>query len=135
MLGTAYFSVSNDEAARKNFARAYELKDGRLTQEENFQTTALYHSYITGNLEKETTVLLLYQQAYPRSAFAANRLGIAYSTIGRKDEALKQFYRAIELVLRCLPLSTTRMPARRSCSWTAYPTPRNYSGGGSRKAR
>jgi eukaryotic-like serine/threonine-protein kinase len=97
VLGTAYFSVSNDQAARKNFARAYELKDGRLTQEENFQTTALYHSYITGNLEKETTVLLLYQQAYPRSAFAANRLGIAYSTIGRRDEALKQFYRAIEL--------------------------------------
>ena len=97
VLGTAYFSVSNDEAARKNFTQAYELKDGRLTQEENFQTTALYHSYITGNLEKETTVLLLYQQAYPRSAFAANRLGIAYSTIGRKDEALKQFYRAIEL--------------------------------------
>jgi eukaryotic-like serine/threonine-protein kinase len=97
VLGTAYFSVINDEAARKNFAKAYELKDSRLTQEENFQTTALYHSYITGNLEKEITVLVLYQQAYPRSAFAANRLGIAYATIGKKDEALRQFNRAIEL--------------------------------------
>ena len=97
VLGTAYFSVANDQAARKNFARAYELKDARLTQEENFQTTALYHFYITGNLEKETTVLVLYQQAYPRSAFAANRLGIAYGTIGRTEEALQQFNRAIEL--------------------------------------
>lgn len=52
---------------------------------------------MTGNLEKEITVLVLYQQAYPRSAFAANRLGIAYATIGKKDEALKQFNRAIEL--------------------------------------
>ncbi|MFZ0645407.1 MAG: winged helix-turn-helix domain-containing protein, partial [Candidatus Acidiferrales bacterium] len=97
VLGTAYFSVANDQAARKNFARAYELKDARLTQEENFQTTALYHFYITGNLEKETTVLVLYQQAYPRSAFAANRLGIAYGTIGRREEALQQFNHAIEL--------------------------------------
>lgn len=97
VLGTTYFSVSNDQAARKNFARAYELKDTRLTQEENFQTTALYHSYITGNLEKEITVLVLYQQAYPRSAFAANRLGVAYGTIGQTDKALQQFNRAIEL--------------------------------------
>src|ERR1700730_16890721 len=53
MLGSAHHSIGDDEGARKNFARAFELKDRRLTQEENFQTTALYHSAITGNLEKE----------------------------------------------------------------------------------
>jgi eukaryotic-like serine/threonine-protein kinase len=97
VLGTAYFSLGDDQASRKNFARAYELKDARLTQEENFQTTALYHSYITGNLEKETAVLVLYQQTYPRSAFAANRLGIAYGSLGRTEEAFQQFSRAIDL--------------------------------------
>jgi DNA-binding winged helix-turn-helix (wHTH) protein/Flp pilus assembly protein TadD len=95
-LGTAYYSISDDQAARKNFTKAYELKDARLTQEENFQTTALYHSYITGNLEKETAVLVLYQQVYPRSVFAANRLGIAYATLGRTDEALQKFNWAID---------------------------------------
>jgi eukaryotic-like serine/threonine-protein kinase len=96
VLGTTYYSLGDDQASRKNFARAYELKDARLTQEENFQTTALYHAYITGNLEKETAVLVLYQQTYPRSVFAANRLGIAYAMLGRKEEALQQFNWAID---------------------------------------
>jgi eukaryotic-like serine/threonine-protein kinase len=96
VLGTAYYSISDDQASRKNFAKAYELKDARLTQEENFQTTALYHAYITGNLEKETAVLVLYQQVYPRSVFAANRLGIAYAMLGRTEEALQKFNWAID---------------------------------------
>ena len=41
MLGGAYHGIGDEQASRKNFARAFELKDGRLTQEENFQTTAL----------------------------------------------------------------------------------------------
>jgi len=91
MLGHSYFSVGDGEVAKKNFAKAYNLKDGRVTQEENFQITVYYHSYVTGNLEKEIPVLLLYQQAYPRSVIAANRLGIAYAMTGRKEDALQQF--------------------------------------------
>jgi tetratricopeptide (TPR) repeat protein/DNA-binding winged helix-turn-helix (wHTH) protein len=96
MLGSAHHSIGDDEGARKNFARAFELKDRRLTQEENFQTTALYHSAITGNLEKEIAVLVLYKQAYPRSAFAFNLLGITYAQLGRTQEALQEFYWAID---------------------------------------
>jgi tetratricopeptide (TPR) repeat protein len=95
MLGHSYFSIGDGETAKKNFAKAFKLKDGRVTQEENFQITAYYHSYITGNLEKETAVLVLYQQAFPRSVSAANRLGIAYMMSGRKEEALQQFNWAI----------------------------------------
>ena len=92
----AYHSIGDDQASRKNFSRAFELKDRRLTQEENFQTTALYHSSITGNLEKETAVLVLYKQAYPRSATASNLSGIAYAQLGRMEEALQEFYWAID---------------------------------------
>ncbi|MGH9498251.1 MAG: winged helix-turn-helix domain-containing protein [Terriglobales bacterium] len=91
MLGHSYFSIGDGQVARKNFAKAFSLKDGRVTHEENFQITAYYHSYVSGNVEKETAVLLLYQQAYPRSVIAANRLGIAYSKSGKKEEALQQF--------------------------------------------
>jgi len=96
MLGRVFHSTGDDEASRKDFARAFELKDRRLTQEENFQTTALYHSAITGNLEKEAAVLVLYRQAYPRSVFASNLLGIAYAQLGRTEEALQEFYWAID---------------------------------------
>jgi DNA-binding winged helix-turn-helix (wHTH) protein/tetratricopeptide (TPR) repeat protein len=95
-LGTAFYSISDDQDAWKNFAKAYELKDARLTQEENFQTTALYHAFVTGNLEKENAVLVLYQQAYPRSVFAVNHLGINYAMLGRTDEALERFMWAIK---------------------------------------
>jgi eukaryotic-like serine/threonine-protein kinase len=95
-LGSAYYSIGDDQSSTKNFSKAFELKDRRLTQEEKFQTTALYHNYITGNLEKATAVLVLYQQAYPRSVFAANRLGIAYAELGRTEDALKQFRWAMD---------------------------------------
>ena len=95
MLGSAYHSIGDGQASRENFAKAFELKDRRLTQEENFQTTALYDSSITGNLEKETAVLVLYKEAYPRSVSAYNLLGIAYAQQGRTEEALQNFNWAI----------------------------------------
>jgi eukaryotic-like serine/threonine-protein kinase len=96
MLGSAYHGIGDGEASRKNLARAFELRDRHLTQEENFQTTALYHLSITGNLEKATAVLVLYKQAYPRSALAYNLSGIAYAQLGRTEEALQEFYWAID---------------------------------------
>jgi DNA-binding winged helix-turn-helix (wHTH) protein/tetratricopeptide (TPR) repeat protein len=97
MLGSAYHSIADAQASRRNFAKAFELKDRRLTQEENFQTTALYHLSTTGNLEKAAAVLVLYKQAYPRSVFALNLSGIAYAQLGKTEEALQEFYRAIDL--------------------------------------
>ena len=75
MLGSSYHGIGEDEASRKNFARAFELKDKHLTQEENFLVTATYYWNITGNLEKESAVLVLYKQEYPRSATPFGWLG------------------------------------------------------------
>lgn len=91
MLASSYHGVGDDEASRQNFARAFQLKDKRLTQEENFLATATYYWNVTGNLEKENAVLILYQQVYPRSLAAANLLGINYALMGRPEEALQQF--------------------------------------------
>jgi eukaryotic-like serine/threonine-protein kinase len=96
MLGGAYHGIGDEQASRKSFARAFELKDGRVTQEENFLITATYYWNITGNLDKEYAVLVLYQQAYPRSVNAANLLGINYLERGKREEALKEFMWAIE---------------------------------------
>ena len=95
MLGSVYHGLLDEQASRENFAKAFELKDRRLTQEENFQSTALYHFSITGNVEKASAVLVLYKEAYPRSVFAANLLGIAYAQQGRTEEALQEFYWAM----------------------------------------
>ena len=95
-LGMSYQSVGDEQASRKNFARAFELKDKRLTQEENFETTAHYDAAITGNMEKEIAVAVLYKQAYPRNVGAYNLLGIGYAKLGRTEEALQEFNWAIE---------------------------------------
>lgn len=90
-LGSAYHSVGDEEAARRNFAKAFQLKDSHLTQEENFEATALYHSAVTGDLEKEDAVVTLYKLAYPRSVSAYNLSGIVHASLGRTEEALGEF--------------------------------------------
>src|SRR5262245_29483464 len=96
-LGAVSNNLGDHEAARKYQARAFELKDRRLTQEENFLTTAVYHLSKTGNLDKAAAELVLYTQAYPRSTIAHNVLGVVYSQLGRTEEALKEFQRALAL--------------------------------------
>jgi len=96
-LGAVSSNLGDHEAARKYHARAFELKDRRLTQEENFLTTAVYHLSTTGNMGKAMAELVLYKQAYPRSTIAHNVLGVVYSETGRKEEALQEFQRALEL--------------------------------------
>src|SRR5271156_5798424 len=56
LLGRTHHSIGQGQEERASFARAFELKDRRLTQEENFETTALYYSAITGNPEKAAPV-------------------------------------------------------------------------------
>src|SRR5713226_7947798 len=75
MLANVYVSLGDGQAARQNFAKCFELKDRRLTQEENFRAAATNHTYMTGNLEKALAALVLYKQAYPRSTVASNQLG------------------------------------------------------------
>jgi DNA-binding winged helix-turn-helix (wHTH) protein/tetratricopeptide (TPR) repeat protein len=99
MLGNVYVSLGDGQAARQNYAKCFELKDRRLTQEENFRAAATNHMNMTGNLEKATAVLVLYKQAYPRSTVAFNLSGIVYLRMGRTEEALGEFQRAINLAV------------------------------------
>src|SRR6267378_6792002 len=99
MLANVYVSLGDGQAARQNYAKCFELKDRRLTQEENFRAAATNHMYMTGNLEKALAVLVLYKQAYPRSTVAFNLLGIVYLRMGRTEEALREFQRAINLAV------------------------------------
>src|SRR5467141_3973762 len=109
MLGNVYVGLGDGQAARKNYAKCFELKDRRLTQEENFRAAATNHMNMTGNLEKATAVLVLYKQAYPRSTVASNLLGIVYLRMGRTKEALREFQRAIDLAV--VPAATDQSNA------------------------
>jgi len=94
-LGAVSGNLGDREGARKYHGIAFELKDRRLTQEENFLTTALYHFNITGNMDKAMAELVLYKQTYPRSTIAHNVLGAVYFDLGRTEEALEEFQWAV----------------------------------------
>ena len=94
-LGAVSSNLGDSEAARKYHTKAFALKDGRLTQEENFLTTATYHLSVTGNLEKAMAELVLYKETYPRSTIAHNVLGAVYIEMGRTEEALQEFQWAV----------------------------------------
>lgn len=97
MLGNLYASVGDGQASRKNFVKAFELKDGRLTQEESLLTSAVYHMNVSGDYEKAMAALVLYRQAYPRSTVAYNLLGLLHSRMGQTEEALGDLQAAIRL--------------------------------------
>jgi tetratricopeptide (TPR) repeat protein len=99
MLANVYVSLGDGQAARQNYAKCFELKDRRFTQEENFRAAATNHMNMTGNLEKALAALVLYKQAYPRSTVASNLLGLVYLRMGRTEEALREFQRAIDLAV------------------------------------
>jgi eukaryotic-like serine/threonine-protein kinase len=48
-------------------------------------------------MEKAMAELVLYKQAYPRSTITHNLLGVVYLQTGRKEEAVQEFQRALEL--------------------------------------
>jgi len=113
MLGSAYHSVGDHQASRENFAKAFELKDRRLTQEENFQTTALYDSSITGNLEKRR----LYLSCSDRRIHAARPPTTCWGSpmpnrAGRKRPFKSSIGRS--RILRYPPLNTIPTQATRS---------------------
>jgi len=68
-----------------------ELKDRRLTQEENFLTTAVYHFSVRATWKRQ----LLYLSCTSKRIHAARLLtmcwGSFYRQMGRTEEALQEF--------------------------------------------
>ena len=92
VLGSVSVSLGDMQAGKKNYSIAFELNDGRMSQEERFLTAANYHLTVTGNLKKAIAELILYKDAYPRSTIARNVLGWAYFLMGRTEEARQEFH-------------------------------------------
>ena len=97
LLGRAQHSIGDRPGgSRLTLRRAFELKDRRLTQEENFQTTALYYSAITGNLEKEIAPSSFCTGKSTHAAWMPPTCWASHMrSMGRTQEALQEFQWAI----------------------------------------
>jgi tetratricopeptide (TPR) repeat protein len=66
--------------------RAYELRD-RLSERERYYASAMYHNYVTGDLEEQTRAYEMVLSDHPDDRNALNNLSIVYTDRTRWEEA------------------------------------------------
>ncbi|MGA8438352.1 MAG: protein kinase [Candidatus Sulfotelmatobacter sp.] len=95
-LATINHNLGDSELARENATKAYELRD-RVTEAEREAIEARYYSYVTGDLEKAAEVYAVAVQNYPDSAGAYNLLANDEGELGRYEQSVQNFRKALLL--------------------------------------
>lgn len=95
-VGTIYHNLSEEELARANATKAYQLRD-RVTEPERLAIESWYFLYVTGDLEKAAQVYEFAVRDYPQSAGAFNHLGTTYAELGHYQKAAENLRSALRL--------------------------------------
>ncbi len=95
-LATIYNNLGEQDLARQNASKAYELRN-RVTEAERISIEARYHLYVTGDLEEAARVYEFAVDNYPQSAGALNHLGSTYAELGRNEKAVDRLREAMLL--------------------------------------
>jgi serine/threonine protein kinase/tetratricopeptide (TPR) repeat protein len=95
-LATINHNLGDSELARENATKAYELSD-RVTEAEREAIEARYYAYVIGDLEKAAEVYAVAIQNYPDSASAYNHLANDEGELGRYEQSVQNFRKALLL--------------------------------------
>ncbi|MGA8270743.1 MAG: tetratricopeptide repeat protein, partial [Candidatus Sulfotelmatobacter sp.] len=95
-LATINHNLGDSEFARENATKAYDLRD-RVTEAEREAIEARYYSYVTGDLEKAAEAYAVAVQNYPDSAGAYNHLANDEGELGRYEQSVQNFRKALLL--------------------------------------
>jgi eukaryotic-like serine/threonine-protein kinase len=96
-LGVSFNDIGELSKDVESTRKAYDLRD-RASEPEKYFITARFHKVVTGNLEKAEESLLLWIQAYPRSALPHIYLaGAIYPVTGQYAKAIEHGKEAIRL--------------------------------------
>ncbi len=97
-LGASYGASGQSDLSVENIGKAYQLRD-RVSDAEKFFISAVYDSWVTGNMEKEQQTCEAWAQTYPRDPTPHGFLGGGiYPILGKYQKALEQSKRAVELM-------------------------------------
>ena len=94
-LGNQYLTVGQADLARKNFQKAFELRE-RASEREKFYITGKYYD-ATGETEHLIQALELYVRTYPSDATPRINLAVAYQNLGEYDKCLTSSLEGIRL--------------------------------------
>jgi serine/threonine protein kinase/tetratricopeptide (TPR) repeat protein len=86
-LGLTYGNLGQASLAAENLKKAYALRD-RVSEREKYRISALYYTYVTGELEEATQVYELWAKSYPQDSVPPGNLGVMYATLGQYEKAL-----------------------------------------------
>jgi DNA-binding winged helix-turn-helix (wHTH) protein/Tfp pilus assembly protein PilF len=95
-LAAVYNNLGRDELAREYSAKAYSLRD-RVTESERGSIDARYYLYVTQELDKAAQTYETLAADYPDTAGSFNHLGTIYQRLGRDEQAVDAFRRAMAL--------------------------------------
>ena len=95
-IATIYHNLGEDDLARSNTTRAYELRN-RVTESEKISIEARYYQYVTGDMEKTAQVYEMWEQNYPQRPGIPNHLAPIYSELGLYEKAVDTFRVAMHL--------------------------------------
>jgi len=85
-MGTIYANAGEDEPAKENTRKAYELRN-RVSEREKLYITEHYYQTVTRELEKEIETLQLYARTYPNDSIPTNNLSVGYEQTGDFEKA------------------------------------------------
>ena len=95
-LAVQYANTNQPKLAAEYTEKAFALRD-RVSELEKLRISAFYHSFVTGEVDKEIEVLETYKATYPRDARAPNNLSDIYFRTGQFEKSAAEARQAVRL--------------------------------------
>jgi len=95
-MGVIYTNAQEMELGRKNYQKAFDLRE-HATERERLYLTSHYYSAVAGDLEKAADVYKLWRQLYPQDVIAPNNLADIYEILGLPGQALEMAREALRI--------------------------------------
>lgn len=95
-LAVICHNLGENDCARSNATRAYELRD-RVTEQERLSIESWYHRYVTGDLNKVAEIHRAWIATHPNSPGALANLGSAYACLGEQEKAADSYRESLRL--------------------------------------
>jgi tetratricopeptide (TPR) repeat protein len=93
-IAAVYNNSGKAELARENTIKAYSLRE-RVTESERASIEARYYLYVTEEVDKAELTYAALAQDYPESAGSLNHLGTTDLRLGRNEQAVGDFRKAL----------------------------------------
>jgi tetratricopeptide (TPR) repeat protein len=95
-MGQAYANLGEDELAAKYTKEAFDRRD-RTSEREKLYITSHYYGNVVRDVPQTIQTLELWAKTYPRDQVPHNNLTVAYSILGRLDQALQEAQESVRL--------------------------------------